>query len=246
MGVWVFKKKVDGHFHACLVAKGFTQIEGVDFDETFSPVTRFESLWLLLALAMLENWEIHQMVVKLAFLHGNLDEGIYMEQPQGYVVAGLEHLVCWLQKALYGLKQALWAWNLQFHGVLEELSFTCTYSDCYVMTACTAWLELDGRLQWLAPSNILDRQLNDILAIGSWHPAGVSRNGRGSTLWWSQSRVFHLDGKCCVNRVTATEGKIAWAKTRLGRDWGSRFTTSQPLDNHNPRGTLTHLDWVGM
>ena len=123
---WV-KKKVDGHFCACLVAKGFTQIEGVDFDETFSPVTRFELLQLLLLLATLENWEIHQMDIKLVFLHGNLDEEIYMEQPQGFVIAGSEHLVCQLQKALYGLKQASQAWNLQFHGVLEELGFTCIY-----------------------------------------------------------------------------------------------------------------------
>ena len=93
------------------MAKGFTQIEGVDFDETFSPVARFESLRLLLALATLENWEIHQMDVKLAFLHGDLDEEIYMEQPQGFIVARSEHLVCRLQKALYGLKQASRAWN---------------------------------------------------------------------------------------------------------------------------------------
>ena len=77
---WVFKKKADEHFHACLVAKGFTQ-KGVDFDENFSPVTRFESLQLLLALAMLENWEIHQMDIKSVFLHSDLDEEIYMEQP---------------------------------------------------------------------------------------------------------------------------------------------------------------------
>ena len=115
-----------------LVAKGFTQIEGVDFDETFSPVARFESLRLLLALATPENWEIHQMDVKLAFLHGDLDEEIYMEQPQGFIIAGSEHLVCRLQKALYGLKQALRAWNLQFHGVLEELGFTHRYSDAGV------------------------------------------------------------------------------------------------------------------
>ena len=74
---WVFKKKADGCFRARLLAKGFAQIEGVDFDETFSPVARFESLRLLLALAMLENWEIHQMDVKSAFLHGDLDEEIY-------------------------------------------------------------------------------------------------------------------------------------------------------------------------
>ena len=78
------------------------------------------------------------MDVKLVFLHGDLDEEIYMEQPQGFIVAGSEHLVCHLQKALYGLKQASRAWNLQFHGVLEELGFTCTYSDAgvYVCHRC--------------------------------------------------------------------------------------------------------------
>jgi hypothetical protein len=83
-------------------------------------------------LAMLEDWEIHQMDVKSAFLHGDLDEEIYMEQPIGFIVAGQEHKVCKLQKALYGLKQASRAWNLQFHGVLNELSFTQTYSDAGV------------------------------------------------------------------------------------------------------------------
>ncbi len=91
---WVFKKKADGHFCARLVAKGFTQLEGVDFDKTFSPVARFESLRLLLVLATLEDWEIHQMDVKSAFLHGELEEEIYMEQPIGFVTAGKEHLVC--------------------------------------------------------------------------------------------------------------------------------------------------------
>ncbi len=81
---------------------------------------------------MLEDWEIHQMDVKLAFLHGELEEEIYMEQPIGFVTAGKEHLVCWLQKALYGLKQASHTWNLQFHGVLTELSFTRMYSDAGV------------------------------------------------------------------------------------------------------------------
>ena len=77
---WVFKHKVDGHYCAHLVAKGFTQIPSLYYDETFSPVTRFESLQLLLALAMLEDWEVHQLDVKLAFLNGVLDEEIYMEQ----------------------------------------------------------------------------------------------------------------------------------------------------------------------
>jgi hypothetical protein len=129
---WVFKRKADGRFRARLVAKGFTQIQGLDYDETFSPVARFESLRLLLALAALEDWEIHQMDVKSAFLNGLLDEEIFMEQPQGFIIAGQSDKVCLLKKALYGLKQASRAWNLQFHGVLTELGFTRTHSDAGV------------------------------------------------------------------------------------------------------------------
>ena len=129
---WVFKLKSDGRFRARLVAKGFTQIPGLDFDETFSPVARFESLRLLLALAALEDWHIHQMDVKSAFLNGELEEEIFMEQPKGFVVAGQEARVCRLKKAIYGLKQASRAWNLQFHGVLLGLGFTRTFADAGV------------------------------------------------------------------------------------------------------------------
>ena len=94
-----------------MIAKGFTQITGIDYDETFSPVARFELLRLLLALAVLENWEIHQMDVESAFLNGVLNEEIYMEQPQGIIAAGQEKKVCRLKKAIYGLKQASCTWN---------------------------------------------------------------------------------------------------------------------------------------
>jgi hypothetical protein len=129
---WVFKHKSDGRFRARLVAKGFTQIFGIDYDETFSPVARFESLRLLVALAALEDWEIHQMDVKSAFLNGLLDEEIYMEQPQGFIDPDHPHKVCKLNKAIYGLKQASRAWNLQFHGVLLDLGFARTHSDAGV------------------------------------------------------------------------------------------------------------------
>jgi hypothetical protein len=126
---WVFKWKADGRYRARLVAKGFTQIQGIDYDETFSPVARFESLRLILALAALEDWEIHQMDIKSAFLNGLLEEEIYMEQPEGFITPGQESKVCLLKKAIYGLKQASHTWNLQFHGVLVELGFTRTYSN---------------------------------------------------------------------------------------------------------------------
>jgi hypothetical protein len=131
---WVFKLKVDGRYRACLVAKGFTQIPGVDFDETFSLVAHFELLCMLLALAMLEDWHIHQMDVKSAFLNSVLDEEISMEQPQGFITTGSETQVCCLPKAIYGLKQASCQWNLQFHGVLIGLGFkqTCADAGIYV------------------------------------------------------------------------------------------------------------------
>jgi hypothetical protein len=129
---WVFKLKNDGRYHAHLVAKGYTQIPGIDYDETFSPIACFESLRLLLALAALEDWEIHQLDVKSVFLNGVLDEEIYMEQPQGFIIAGQEDKVCRLKKAIYGLKQASRTWNLQFHGILTELGFTQTFSDAGV------------------------------------------------------------------------------------------------------------------
>ena len=84
---WVFRLKMDGRHHARVVAKGFMQIPDIDYDETFSPVAHFESLQLLLVLAALENWEIHQMDVKSAFLNGVLNEEIYMEQQQGFIAA---------------------------------------------------------------------------------------------------------------------------------------------------------------
>jgi hypothetical protein len=107
---WVYDIKTDGRKRGRLVAKGFSQIPGIDFEETFSPVARFETVRLLLALSALEDWEIEALDVKTAFLYGNLDEELYMEQPEGFVVKGQERKVYRLKKALYGLKQAAIQW----------------------------------------------------------------------------------------------------------------------------------------
>ena len=87
---WVFKLKhnSDGsveRYKACLVAQGYSQSEGVDYQEVFSPVVRYSIIRSLLAVANIYDWEIHQMDVKTAFLHGDLEEEIYMRQPGGYI-----------------------------------------------------------------------------------------------------------------------------------------------------------------
>ena len=105
-GRWVFALKSDGRRKSRFVAKGFTQVFGIDYENTFSPVARFKNLPLLLSLAALHDWEIEALDVKTAFLFGELDEEIYMEQPEGFVVKGKEKKVCQLRKAIYGLKQA--------------------------------------------------------------------------------------------------------------------------------------------
>ena len=113
---WVFKVKTnaDGsteRFKARLVAQGYTQREGLDYDETFSPVVRSESVRSVISLACREGLKLHQMDVTTAFLNGELDQEIYMKQLKGFTTGGQEHLVCQLKKSLYGLKQSYRCWN---------------------------------------------------------------------------------------------------------------------------------------
>jgi hypothetical protein len=108
---WVFKieQGTNGDvecYKAKLVARGFTQTYGVDYNETFALVAKFTSIHCIIALTTLKDMEIHQMDVKIAFLNGELEEEIYMEQLQGFMYQGDEHLVCKLHKFLYGLKQS--------------------------------------------------------------------------------------------------------------------------------------------
>lgn len=110
-------------YRAHLVAKGFTQMAGIDYKETFSPVARLDSLRLLLSLAATYDWEIHQVDIKSAYLNGHLDEEIYMEQPKGFKMPGKEKKVCHLRKALYGLKQAGRQWHKHLQDTLRNFGF---------------------------------------------------------------------------------------------------------------------------
>ena len=130
---WTYVLKADGRYKARLVAKGYTQIQGIDYEETFSPVARYESIRYLLGHTALLNWEIEAMDVKLAYLHGVLDEEIYMEQPEGFVAKGEENKVCKLVQSLYGLKQAGCVWNRTFaHTIKKKLGSNTIHSDAGV------------------------------------------------------------------------------------------------------------------
>ncbi|KAK3133143.1 hypothetical protein QOZ80_6AG0532910 [Eleusine coracana subsp. coracana] len=125
---WVFKLKRDEagaivKHKARLVARGFVQQEGIDFDDAFAPVARMESVRLLLALAAQEGWCVHHMDVKSAFLNGDLKEEVYVHQPPGFVIPGKEDKVLRLRKALYGLRQAPRAWNAKLDSTLKGMGF---------------------------------------------------------------------------------------------------------------------------
>ena len=124
---WVFKKKTNMEgkivtYKARLVAKGYRKHQGIDNDETFSPVTMTKSIWILLAIAAHYDYEIWKMDVKTTFFNGNLTEEVSMTQPEGFISIDSSK-VCRLQKSIYGLKQASRSWNIHFNEAIKEYGF---------------------------------------------------------------------------------------------------------------------------
>jgi len=129
---WVYKvkKTADGRIDrhkARLVARGFSQQYGRDYDETFSSVARMVTLRTIISLAASTGWKLWQLDVKNAFHYGELDRDIFMEQPQEFTSKEYPNYVCRLKKALYGLKQAPRAW---FGKIAQYLNFCCFKSSC--------------------------------------------------------------------------------------------------------------------
>ena len=109
------------------MAKNYSQVHGIDYTETFAPVAKMDSIRQVLALAATKCWEVHHMDVKSAFLHGEIQEEIYMQQPKGFQED--PSLVCRLKKSLYGLKQAPRAWYAKMDAFLLSIGFTRCKSD---------------------------------------------------------------------------------------------------------------------
>jgi hypothetical protein len=111
------------------VARGFSQVEGVDYDETFVPIARYTSIRAVISITIEMGWKIHQMDVKTAFLNGLIEEEVYIDNPLGFEVHGRESHVCILKKALYGLKQAPRAWYSRIDAYLQQLGFDKSKAD---------------------------------------------------------------------------------------------------------------------
>ena len=125
---WIFKRKTDTDssvtiYKARLVAIFFRQVQGVDYDETFSLVSMLKSVRIMLEIAAFYDYEIWQMDVKTAFLNGFLKEELYMIQPEGFVDPKGANKVCKLQRSICGLVQASRSWNIRFDSLIKAYGF---------------------------------------------------------------------------------------------------------------------------
>jgi hypothetical protein len=136
---WVFKNKMNKKGQVVrnkfrLVCKGYAQVEGQDFVETFAPVARLEAIRMFLAYSCHKNFKVYQMDVKSSFLNGDLEEEVYMEQPKEFSLTDNPNYVCKLKKALYGLKQAPQAWYYRLDNFLQDKEFkkVIVHSNLYI------------------------------------------------------------------------------------------------------------------
>jgi hypothetical protein len=126
---WAFKRKLNAEakvekYKAQLVEKGYSQVEGIDFGEIFSPVSKLTSIRFLLSIVVAFDFEVEKMDVKTTFLHGDLEEEIYMKQSEDFVVKGNKELVCKMENSMYGLKQSPRMWYKKFDTYMLGIGFT--------------------------------------------------------------------------------------------------------------------------
>ena len=138
------------------MARGFTQQEGIDFNEIFSPVVKHTSIRMLLAIVAYNNWELQQLDVKTAFLRGELEETILMSQPEGFTVPGSEGKVCRLKKSLYGLKQSSRQWYKRFDHMIKSGFRRSLYDSCIYIK------ERDGKTTTYLPLYVDDMLIADV------------------------------------------------------------------------------------
>ena len=137
--IYKIKHTIDGSIEkhkARFVARGFSQVEGIDYEETFAPVARYTSIRMIISLAAFMGWRLHQMDVKTTFLNGEIDEEVYIEQLEGFMIHDEKNHVCRFKKSFYGLKNAPRASYDNMDELLMSLGFNKSVLDPNLLSYC--------------------------------------------------------------------------------------------------------------
>ena len=184
-----------------MVVQGFSQQCGRDYDETFSPVIRFESLRTLIALAVQKGLTLHQLDITAAFLNEELKEDVFMRQPEGFVDDGKEHLVCKLKHSLYRLKQSPRCWNHTLDTHLKSMGFVQSPSDPCIYTSsegetCLVGVYVDDivlagqslkRIEEVKKALSLRFDVKDLGELNYFLGVQVSQDHKNGKVWIGQS-----------------------------------------------------------
>eukprot|EP00253_Pinus_taeda_P027486 PITA_27486 len=251
---WVFKLKwkLDGsieRYKVRQVAKGYSQVEGIDFHEIFSPVVKLVSIRTMLALIALLNLELEQLDVKIAFLHGDLNEEIYMEQQESFARGCIRRLVCKLRKSLYCLRQSPRQWYKKFDSFMVSQNFIiseydhCVYFKSFNGIFIILALYVDDMLiasERMEEINGLKAQLSrtfDMKDLGAKkHILGmeIHKDKKNGKLWLSQEKhVEKVLEKFSMNNVKPVNVPLT-SHFKLSSVWSPRANEENQYMSHVP------------
>ncbi|GJS83179.1 retrovirus-related pol polyprotein from transposon TNT 1-94 [Tanacetum coccineum] len=251
---WIFKKKMKAvdtinKYKARLAIKGFKQRAGLDYFDTYSPVTRITSVRMILAISSFRNLEVYQMDVKTAFLNGDLEEEIYMNQPEGFIIPRQESKVCRLVKSLYGLKQAPKQWHQMFDHTMLESGFKINECDkcIYVNDTSSGHVEIKVDMKDMGLADVIlgikiirtqnglvlsqAHYMDKILNTHNARDSGLARTLIDTRLHLSKHRV--LENYWHVNVLNdSTRPELAYAVSRLNANWISDIKDSRSTSGY--------------
>ena len=231
---WVFRNKLDENGEvirnkARLVAQGYNQEEGIDFDETYAPVARLESIRMMLAFASYMNFKLYQIDVKSAFLNGHINEEVYVEQPPGFENEKYPEKVYKLKRALYGLKQAPRAWYERLRNFLEQSGFSIGRVDSTLF------------IKNLNSDILIVQIYVDDIIFGSTNDSLCKEFAKAMQEEFEMSLMGELNYFLGL-QIKQTEEGIFINQAKYTKELLKRFGMDSSKSRRNPMSTTTSLD----
>lgn len=251
---WIFKRKLnkDGQverYKARLVACGYTQVEGIDYKETFSPVIKTKSIRSLLAFSVEQNWQVHQLDITAAYLNGTLSETIYMEQPPQDLNNKHTEEVCLLKKSLYGLHQSGREWNICLDKFLKSVNLTRSKADPCVYynkeKELIVGVYVDDLLVMSSRNGVIQEFKDNIASRFEVKDLGEIHHILSIRVRRSTDGSLSLDQTVYINELLETTGMQDAKGASTPLDPGMKYMPGTESNMLNPEGVLKYRQAVG-